>query len=132
MSAVISEWPAALSPHPKRCGLSSLMLGVLLLLFCRIVAAAPRIPPSEATVLEHVPAAIATEKLEPLRTRLGSHPQDLPAALALAQGYLDIGRATADPRFVSYAQATLAPWARAKPFGPRGPDVGGDLFAIPA
>jgi tetratricopeptide (TPR) repeat protein len=30
----------------------------------------------------------------------------------LAQGYLQIGRDTADPRFTSYAQATIAPWLR--------------------
>jgi tetratricopeptide (TPR) repeat protein len=40
----------------------------------------------------------------------------LQSALALAQGYLEIGRANADPRFVSYAQATLTPWlSRAHP-----------------
>jgi tetratricopeptide (TPR) repeat protein len=36
----------------------------------------------------------------------------LRCALALAQGYLEIGRANADPRFVSYAEATIAPWLR--------------------
>ena len=61
-------------------------------------------------MLEHVPAAAATEKLKPLRERVVAHPEDLRSALALAQGYLDIGRANADPRFVSYAQGTLTPW----------------------
>jgi len=66
--------------------------------------------------LEHVPAAAATEKLKPLRARVATHPEDLQSALALAQGYLDIGRANADPRFVSYAQGTLTPWLhRARP-----------------
>ena len=32
--------------------------------------------------------------------------------MALAQHYIDIGRANADPRFVSYAEATLAPWLK--------------------
>lgn len=71
--------------------------------------AAPRIPPSDATVLEHVPAAAAAQKLDALRARLMSHPQDVQGALVLAQGYLDIGRSNADPRFVSYAEATLNP-----------------------
>jgi Flp pilus assembly protein TadD len=31
----------------------------------------------------------------------------------LAEGYLKIGRETADPRFTSYAQAVIAPWLRA-------------------
>jgi tetratricopeptide (TPR) repeat protein len=60
--------------------------------------------------LEHIPAAAATEKLQLLRARVATHPEDLQSALALAQGYLDIGRANADPRFVSYAQGTLIPW----------------------
>jgi tetratricopeptide (TPR) repeat protein len=93
-----------------------MLLGVLISLPWGGVAAAPHIPASDATVLEHVPAAAATQRLEPLRTRLASHPEDLQSALALAQGYLEIGRANADPRFVSYAQATLTPWlSRAHP-----------------
>jgi tetratricopeptide (TPR) repeat protein len=87
-----------------------MLLGMLVSLAWHGVAAAPRIPASDATVLEHVPAAAATQGLEPLRTHLASHPEDLQSALALAQGYLEIGRANADPRFVSYAQATLTPW----------------------
>lgn len=82
----------------------------LLVLRCSLTWAVPRIPDSDATVLEHVPAASAVRALEPLRARLARNPQDVPSALALAQGYLDLGRANADPRFVSYAQATLAPW----------------------
>ena len=54
----------------------------------------------------------AVRSLEPLRARLRAHP-DEQSALALAQGYLGIGRVNSDPRFVSYAQATLAPWIRA-------------------
>jgi tetratricopeptide (TPR) repeat protein len=87
-----------------------MLLGVLLSLAWRGVVAAPHIPASDATVLEHVPAAAATQSLEPLRKRLAADPEDLQSALALAQGYLEIGRANADPRFVSYAQATLTPW----------------------
>lgn len=61
-------------------------------------------------MLELVPAVTATQKLAPLRVRVSTHPEDLASALALARGYLDIGRANADPRFVSYAEATLSPW----------------------
>ena len=63
-------------------------------------------------MLETVPAAAATQKLAAVRSRVAEHPEDLQSALALAQGYLDIGRADADPRFVSYAEATLAPWLK--------------------
>jgi tetratricopeptide (TPR) repeat protein len=70
----------------------------------------PRVPSDDAAVLERVPAAAETRKLEPLRRAVATHPNDLKSALALAEGYLDIGRTTADPRFVSYAQAVLSPW----------------------
>ena len=61
-------------------------------------------------VLERVPAAQEARQLQPLREQLASHPDDLSSALRLAEGYLRIGRETADPRFTSYAQATLDPW----------------------
>lgn len=61
-------------------------------------------------MLERIPAAAATRELDPLRNRLRTQPGDLQATLALARGYLDIGRRTSDPRFVSYAQATLSSW----------------------
>lgn len=96
-------------------GLAGSLLWVIVLV-CRLAVAAPHIPASDATVLERVPAAAASQRLEPLRARLAAHPEDLASALALAQGYLDIGRANADPRFVSYAEATLSPWvARPNP-----------------
>lgn len=80
------------------------------LLLTNSVAAAPHVPLSDETVLERVPAAADTQRLEPLRARLAQQTNDVASATALAQGYLDIGRANGDPRFVSYAQATLAPW----------------------
>jgi tetratricopeptide (TPR) repeat protein len=86
------------------------LLAILAAIFCAPAMGTPRIPASDDTVLEHVPAASETRSLEPLRTKLAAHPQDLQTVLALAQGYLDIGRENADPRFVSYAEATLAPW----------------------
>jgi tetratricopeptide (TPR) repeat protein len=104
--------PFSASPR----GLAGIVLALLASLTWESTAAVPHIPESETTVLEHVPAAAAMSKLEPLRARLAAHPDDLQSALALAQGYLEIGRANADPRFVSYAQATLTPWlSRTRP-----------------
>jgi hypothetical protein len=81
-----------------------------------IAAATPWIPADDATVLEHVPARSDLERLAPLRAAVAARPEDLPAALALASGYIDIGRRNSDPRFVAYAQATLMPWLnRASP-----------------
>jgi tetratricopeptide (TPR) repeat protein len=85
-------------------------MGVVFLLAALPALGTPRIPPEDAAILENVPAAAETRKLEPLRRAVATHPNDLKSALALAQGYLDIGRTTADPRFVSYAQAVLSPW----------------------
>lgn len=75
-------------------------------------SAEPQVPKDPARVLERVPAAFATRELAPLRQRLRAEPRDLSAALDLAQAYLSIGRETSDPRFISYAQATLVPWSR--------------------
>ena len=75
-----------------------------------VANAEPHIPKDDATVLERAPAAEATRRLEPLRRKLVADPTDFTSALQLAQGYLTIGRETADPRFTSYAQATIAPW----------------------
>jgi hypothetical protein len=77
-----------------------------------LALASPHVPSSDSTVLETVPAVAATEKLAPVRARVAAHPEDVQSALALAKGYLDIGRAEADPRFVSYAEATLSPWLK--------------------
>jgi tetratricopeptide (TPR) repeat protein len=84
----------------------------LLLLLAGTARAEPYLPTDDDTMLERVPAATATRELEPLRQRLIASPSDLPAALQLATGYLKIGRETADPRFTSYAQATIAPWLK--------------------
>jgi Tfp pilus assembly protein PilF len=70
----------------------------------------PYTPSNDAVVLEQVPAAAETRRLETFRRALQADPNDMQSALQLAQGYLEIGRASADPRFISYAQATLTPW----------------------
>src|SRR5882757_9420631 len=102
--------PLPASPCRRGHGLAGSLLAILAAIFCAPAMATPRIPASDDTVLQHVPAASETRRLEPLRARLATHPQDLQTVLGLAQGYLEIGRENADPRFVSYAQATLAPW----------------------
>jgi tetratricopeptide (TPR) repeat protein len=81
---------------------------------CAAAHAAPHIPASDAMVVETVPFAAELRPLEKLRQAVAAHPEDLRGALTLAQRYLDIGRANADPRIVSYAQAVLTPWLRAR------------------
>ena len=85
---------------------------LLLTLLATAACAEPFIPDDDGMVLERVPAAQETRQLQPLREKLASNPDDSSSALQLAEGYLRIGRETADPRFTSYAQSTLDPWLR--------------------
>lgn len=79
--------------------------------------AAPYRPSDDGVILERVPARSDLERLAPLRAAAAARPADLPASLALATGYIEIGRRNSDPRFVAYAQATLLPWL-ARPHPP--------------
>jgi tetratricopeptide (TPR) repeat protein len=82
----------------------------LIALVATAAAASPYVPADDATVLERVPARSDLERLAPLRAALASAPGDVAATLALATGYIDLGRRNSDPRFIAYAQATLLPW----------------------
>ena len=75
-----------------------------------IAAPSPYLPPEDATILERVPARSDLERLAPLRAALAAAPADLEASLALATGYIGIGRRNSDPRFIAYAQSALLPW----------------------
>jgi predicted Zn-dependent protease len=75
--------------------------------------AAPFVPESDSQVLERLPFTAsdpAIRELRALHGRLKDEPNNLPLALRLARGYLELGRVTGDPRYTSYAQAALAPW----------------------
>jgi tetratricopeptide (TPR) repeat protein len=74
---------------------------------------APFVPEFESQVLEHLPFAAnnpVIRELGALRERLKNEPHDLPLAVRVAQGYLELGRVTGDPRYSGYAQAALTPW----------------------
>ncbi|HEY0767954.1 MAG TPA: tetratricopeptide repeat protein [Steroidobacteraceae bacterium] len=88
---------------------------MVLALGCSASLASPYLPVDDGVILEHVPARSALERLAPLRAAVAANPADLPAALALAKGYIEIGRRDADPRFIAYAQATLSPWLARPP-----------------
>ncbi len=74
--------------------------------------AAPFVPQDDAVVLERVPSAAAVKDLAPLRRRVAANPDDAESLIALASGYLRIGRETADPRYISYAEAALNGWVQ--------------------
>lgn len=96
------------------CSVPRRLLALAATLVWAISHASPHTPTGDSIVLEHVPAAAATQRLAPLRARVATDPGDLESAIALAQGYIDIGRTNADPRFVSYAEATLSPWLQTR------------------
>ena len=76
-------------------------------------AAAPFIPDSDSQVLERLPFAASDPAIRALRAlheALKKQPDDLPLALRLAGGYLELGRKSGDPRYAGYAEAALAPW----------------------
>jgi Tfp pilus assembly protein PilF len=75
--------------------------------------AAPFVPASDSQVLERLPFAPSdpvTRELAALRSQLRREPDNLPLAVRLARGYLELGRVTGDPRYAGYAQAALTPW----------------------
>lgn len=79
-----------------------------------LAAAAPYSPTDDTLVLQRV-LPNADPRLRAVRDKaaaLAQHPDDPDLALDLASRQLSLGVAEADPRFVGYAQATLAPWWR--------------------
>jgi Tfp pilus assembly protein PilF len=77
------------------------------------LAAAPFVPGSDSQVLERLPFAPSDPVLRRLRglnSQLTRRRDNLPLAILVAQGYLELGRVTGDPRYGGYAQAALAPW----------------------
>lgn len=79
----------------------------------------PFVPQDDGLVLERLPRSViaADRELAALRKRHREAPDDLVAAVPLARKYITLAQAAADPRWMGYAQATLAPWweARAAP-----------------
>jgi len=77
-----------------------------------IVHAEPYVPNNDSVVLQTLPSSgnSYVQELRQLRNKLLNAPIDLALAVELAQGYLQIGRTLADPRYDGYAQAALQPW----------------------
>ncbi|WP_431477104.1 tetratricopeptide repeat protein [Massilia eburnea] len=77
--------------------------------------AAPFVPRSGAEVLERLPqrGTASDAVVRRQRARLAEAPRDPAVAAEAAQRYIELGRATGDPRYFGYAQAALAPWWQA-------------------
>src|ERR1700741_5073616 len=85
----------------------------LVLLISGTCGAAPFVPADPKMVLEKLPEAPAgsfSRELRQLRRELARDPENLVLATRLARGYIQRARTEADPRYLGYAQAALAPW----------------------
>jgi Tfp pilus assembly protein PilF len=74
--------------------------------------AAPFVPTDDALVLEQLPSRSTPQfrEIKALQLASAQAPGDLQRALPLAAAYIRASRVEGDPRFLGYAQATLAPW----------------------
>jgi hypothetical protein len=85
----------------------------VLLLSAGTCIAAPFVPADPKAVLERLPEAPVdsfSRELGQLRRELARDPRNLELATRIARGYIQRARAEADPRYLGYAQAALAPW----------------------
>ena len=75
-------------------------------------SAEPFIPTDEAQVLERLPDRGAAEyrELKFLKARAAAEPNNVDAAVALADAYYGVSRREGDPRYLGYAQAALTQW----------------------
>ncbi len=75
--------------------------------------AAPYRPSDDHTILERLPTGTFTEataELRRLRSQLAATPDNLDLAIKTATLAIKVSRIESDPRYIGYAQATLAPW----------------------
>ena len=75
--------------------------------------ATPYVPRADAEIIEHLPldkTKSVRAELRALRRQLTQRPDDAALAANLARRYIQQARASGDPRFLGYAQASLAPW----------------------
>ncbi len=78
------------------------------------VSAKPYIPKDENSVLEHLPLPNhpTKRKLRRLNRDLQKDKLNLSLAVDLAKEYIEFGRNSGDPRYISYAETTLKPWVK--------------------
>jgi tetratricopeptide (TPR) repeat protein len=107
--------PAAVS-HASDHGGRALRVLVWVMLntvVCGAVTAEPFVPASDDEVLERLavsPSDPALRELRALRGQLRQAPNNLVLATRVAQGYLELGRLTGDPRYAGYSEAALTSW----------------------
>jgi Tfp pilus assembly protein PilF len=106
----MSDRPIVSLLRPLIC---AVLIAALIAAVSFVAAAEPFVPDSDGQVLERLPFGSNDPVIRHLRlqqTRLNREPDNLPLALRLAEGYLELGRVSGDPRYGGYAQAALVPW----------------------
>lgn len=89
------------------------VLAVLVLAVSVPGNAAPYKPSKDQDILEHLPLRPgdpSTTELRELRAAWQRDTNNLSLSIQLARRYIEQSRIDSDPRFLGYAQATLAPW----------------------
>jgi tetratricopeptide (TPR) repeat protein len=91
---------------------ATLCTAVFAITIATLAHAAPFLPSDDAQVLERLPerASAQNRELKRLREAAAAAPNDVARAVALANAYYAVSHAEGDPRYLGYAQATLAPW----------------------
>ena len=90
------------------------LLIMFLIAMTGVTQAKPFIPEHDNQVIERLPEQLfqstTSTKIKQLRVQLKSDPNDWSSASQLAQHYIELAQTHADPRYMGYAQAVLAPW----------------------
>ena len=86
------------------------LLALLALVVCTVAQSAPYTPTDGATVVETLKKNSRQGELQAMRALVASNPGDLQNVSSLARRYITEARNTGDPRYMGYAQATLARW----------------------
>lgn len=89
------------------------LFAAFLLCLSALATAAPRVPDSDAVILERLPIRAndpAALELRRLRATAAAAPADAGAAAALARRYFELAMEEGDPRYVGYAEAALRAW----------------------
>jgi hypothetical protein len=98
--------------NSQRSGWRRVCAAILLVAASVAVHAAPFVPQHPGVILERLPprAGADWDAIRALGARLAEQPDDTGAAAALARRYLELNRASGDPRLVAYAARALAKW----------------------
>jgi tetratricopeptide (TPR) repeat protein len=93
-------------------GFSLRWVGLGLAILPALAHALPYRPVDDSAIIETLPVRYdpALAALGQMRQQVQQQPNDLGASLKLARSYIEAARRDADPRFLGYAQSTLASW----------------------